>query len=299
MITFEYTGYDAAGRSQKGMIEALDSKQAREKLIQAGILTEWLAPAGDQARRRGFRQPRFSLAQRATFYRELASLLQAGLPLLAALELLIQAPDTGSLRPRLAHIRDKIREGASLSLALDATGELSTHERSILAAGEQAAVLDKVLERLADFMEEQQQLREKIITALIYPAILMLVALGIAIGLLGFAMPRLGLLLTEQTRVAIPGLTRLMIQAGHWVAFWGLPLLAAGALVAVAVWQRLRRDASFLRRIHQRALGLPIIGPGYAILINLRFARTLALLLHGGVSLIDGLVLAGQATGNS
>jgi len=133
---------------------------------------------------------------------------------------------------------------------------------------------------------------------LIYPAILFVVAVGIAVGLLGFAVPRLGRLMMDQTHVAIPLLTRIMIQAGHLVAVWGIPIL--GLIVAALAYlgHRIRRDPVRQREADRRCFQLPIVGRGYAILINLRFARTLSLLLRGGVPLIDSLVLAGQSTGS-
>lgn len=298
MTTFAYKGYDASGQAQKNLIEALDLKQAREKLVAAGVLAEWVAPVGSRSGRFLLRNARFSLERRIEFYQELAALLQAGLPLVSALEIVIQSPEMSGLRPVLANVRDKIREGAALAEALAEAG-LAPHEKALIAAGERAAVLDQVLERLAAFMEEQLRLREKILTALIYPAILLLVALGIGVGLLGFAVPRFGQLLMDQTRVPIPLLTRAMMQAGRLVVLWGLPVLALLGLLLAISWQRMRRDAARLREINRRLFSLPIFGRGYLLLISLRFARTLALLLRGGVSLIDGLLLAGEATGSS
>ncbi len=300
MITFEYKGYDASGRAQKGLIEAPDLKQAREKLAESGVLTESLAPAGSRTGYRWLRKQRFSVEQRVGFYQELAALLSSGFPLVSALDVLIQSPDMGGLQPFLANVRDKIREGSSLAEALCAAGgEIGQHEKALVAAGERAAALDQMLERLAEFMEEQNRLREQILTALIYPAILMVVAGIVAFGLLGFALPRFGQLLLDQTRVAIPLLTRIMIRAGHIVALWGIPcLVLVGAMLALGV-RRLRRDAAWGCALDRRRFGLPIIGRGYTLLVSLRFARTLSLLLRGGVPLIDGMILAGDATGSA
>ncbi len=298
MITFEYKGYNAAGQAQQGLLEAQDPKHAREQLAQAGILTSWLAPAGSRRRHALFGQSRFDGQQRSELYRELASLLHSGLPLMASLDLLIQAPELAALRPRLANIRDKIREGASLAEALAAAGAISPYEKAVIAAGERAAELDLTLDRLADFMEEQQRLREKILTALIYPAILLALALIIAVGLLGFAMPRLGQMLAEQSRLPMPLLTRLMIQAGHLVAWLAMPLIALAALTLGLLRRRLRRDPASARQANRRCFQLPIIGPAYSILVNLRFARTLSLLLRSGLPLIDSLSMAGAATGS-
>jgi len=301
MKTFEYRGYDGAGRTRKGLIEALDIKQAREKLAGDGLLAEKIAPAGEaQSTRFFFRPPAFAVDERTMFYRELVALLHAGLPLVAALDVLIQSPDMGTTRPILAALRDKIKEGASLATALaEASRKVSVYEKAVIAAGERAASLDTVLERLADFLDEQARMRDRFITALIYPAIIFLVAIAIAIGLLGFGIPRIGSLLMEDSHITLPLLTRAMIRFGTLFMHVGLPVLALALAWAVIWWRSLARDPEKARDFNRRLFGWPLIGPGYAILVALRFARTLALLINGGVSLIDGLPLAGKATGSS
>jgi len=303
MQTFEYRGYDGAGRTRKGLIEALDIKQAREKLAGDGLLAEKIVPAGElKPTRLIFRPTAFSLDERTMFYRELVALLRAGLPLVTALDVLIQSPDMGTTRPIIAALRDKIKEGASLAAALDEASpacRISSYEKAVIAAGERAASLDTVLERLADFLNEQSRLRDRFITALIYPAIIFVVAIAIAIGLLGFGIPRIGNLLMEDSHVALPLLTRCMIRFGSLFMHAGLPALALVLAGAVLWWRAMARDPEKARNFNRRLFGLPLVGPGYAILVSLRFARTLALLINGGVSLVDGLPLAGKATGSS
>lgn len=300
MQTFEYTGFDGSGRPQKGLVEALDIKRAREKLAGDGLLAENVVPAGESKRARFlFRSSSFSVDERTVFYRELVALLRAGLPLVTALDVLIQSPDMGTTRPILAALRDKIKEGASLAAALaDASRTVSSYEKAVITAGERAASLDTVMERLADFMDEQARLRDRFITALIYPAIIFLVAIAIAIGLLGFGIPRIGNLLMEDSHIALPLLTRCMIRFGSLFMQAGLPALALALTGTVLWWRTMARDPEKARNFNRRLFGLPLIGPGYAILVSLRFARTLALLINGGVSLIDGLPLAGKATGS-
>lgn len=300
MQTFEYTGFDGAGRTRKGLIEALDIKQAREKLAGEGILTEKVMPAGKlKSTRFIFHPASFSVDERTMFYRELVALLHAGLPLVAALDVLIQSPDMGATRPIMAALRDKIKEGASLATALaEASRTVSSYETAVIAAGERAASLDTVLERLANFLDEQARLRDRFVTALIYPAIIFLVAIAIAIGLLGFGIPHISNLLMEDSHITLPLLTRFMIRFGSLFMHVGLPMLALALVGTVLWWRSLARDPEKARNFNRRLFGWPLIGPGYAILVSLRFARTLALLINGGVSLIDGLPLAGKATGS-
>lgn len=302
MQTFEYKGFDRTGKVRKGLVEALDIKRAREKLAGDGLLAENLVPAGESKSSRFlFRSSAFAVDERTMFYRELTALLLAGLPLVTALDVLVQSPDMGATRPILAALRDKIKEGASLAAALaDASpaGRISSYEKAVIAAGERAASLGTVLERLADFMDEQARLRDRFVTALIYPAIIFFVAIAIAIGLLGFGIPRIGNLLMEENHIALPLLTRCMIRFGSLFMHAGLPALALALVGIVFWWRTLALDPGKARDFNRRLFGVPVIGPGYAILVSLRFARTLALLLNGGVSLIDGLPLAGEATGS-
>ncbi len=300
MNTFAYKGFDRAGRARAGLVEALDPKQARERLAADGILAEHLAPAGTAAGGPGSRRPAaLSLDQRALLYRELVALLQAGIPLVPAFGLLIQAPDFEDVRPRLASVRDALREGRSLAAALaGAGGGLHRHELAVIEAGERAGTLDTVLARLAGFLDLQAGVRDQIVTALIYPALIVLVALGIAAGLLGVALPRLGALFLDDPALPLPLLTRVVMGTGRAALVAGLPLLAAAAIALGIAAHRLRRDPARAAAWHGRLLRLPLAGPGWGLLAALRFARTLALLLNGGVPLVDGLRLAGEATGN-
>jgi len=300
MKTFEYTGYNAAGKIQKGLIEALDKKQAREKLSSAGILAETVTPA-DAAQGAGnfeFRNP-FSRGVRAVFYGELASLLHAGLPLSSALEVMIRSPSLTSTRSAIAGIRDKIREGSPLAGAIsDISRGIHPAETSFIAAGEKSGELQWALKNLADFMAEESKLRERVITALIYPAVIIVLALAIAVGLLGFAMPRLTQVLSAEMNVSLPLVTRIMIYLGKvFVKFGPIMLVAIGAVIFIG-WRSISRSLEYKIALDRRFFSMPVIGKSYATLSALRFARTLALLLHGGLPLVESVDMAGQATGS-
>jgi len=300
MKTFEYTGYDTGGKIRKGLIEALDKKQAREKLSADGILAETVTPADPAQNEENFklRNP-FSRAIRAVFYGELASLLHAGLPLSSALEVMIHSPDLASTRSRIAGIRDKIREGNSLAGAISAIGRgIHPAETSFITAGEKSGELPWALKNLADFMEEEIKLRERIVTALIYPAIIITLALAIAVGLLGFAMPRLTQVLSAEMNITLPLITRIMIYLGKAFAKFGPILLIATGAVIFMAWRSVSRSVEYKIAMDRKLFSMPIIGKCYTTLSALRFARTLALLLHGGLPLVESVNLAGQSTGS-
>lgn len=300
MKTFEYKGFDHGGRAARGLIEALDLKEAREKLSTRGILPETIVAAGDTPHSLGRKKDvRFDLGARSTVYRELAALLRAGLPLANALEVLIEAPELGALCSRLAGVRDALRDGSSFANAFASAGKnVSAFERSVIEVGERTGNLDEVLERLALFMEEQHRLQERVRTALIYPSIVVSMALLIALFILGFMVPAMGKLL-EETHIPLPLLTRGVMAGGKGLLYFGLPVILALAVGALFFGRRVANDPELRGRWDRRLFKLPMVGRGYLLLVNLRFARTLALLMQGGVPLLEGLELAGRATGSS
>ncbi len=300
MKTFEYRGYEHSGRAARGLIEALDPKEAREKLCALGILPEQLTPAGARPTpARPFLRTAFDAEARAMFYREAGALLKAGLPLAQALDVVINAPEMGAHRPALAGVRDRLREGSSFASALARVGDrITPYEQAAIEVGERAGNLDAVLERLAQFMEDQLRVADRVRTALFYPCIVLAVAVVVVLVMLGVLVPSIGRMLAE-TRLPLPWLTRAMMFAGRWL----LPLLAPLLLAAVAggwwLRNRLRQDPELRARWNRRWFDFPIIGKSYTALVGLRFARTLSLLLRGGVQLVEGIALAGRATGSA
>jgi len=291
MKTFEYRGLDRSGRPRKGLVEAISVKDARERLAAEGVLVEKIAPAG--------RRARFPAELRATLYRELSALLAAGIPIVRALDNLIQSPDMAPVRTLLAGVRDRVKEGASLADALaEASGSVSAFERALIAAAERAGDVDATLERLAGFLEEEERIRARVQTALIYPLIVATVGVCVAILMLGLLVPRARELLAAGN-LPLPAITRFMVGVSALVGRWGAAAAAVIAVFVCCVVNRLRRDPKLRERLDRRLFALPLVGPGYTLLVNVRFARTLALLLEGGVGMIEGIQLAGRATGSA
>ena len=290
MKTYEYRGFDDTGRSCKGLIEALSIKNAREKLAGDGILTESVSLTG--------RQLRFPLDVRVMVYREISSLLNAGLPLVRALDLLIQSPDMNNPRTLLAGIRDRVKEGAPLATAFsEASRSVTAFECAIIEAAERSATVELMLERLADYLEEQEKLKERIQSALIYPSIVLTVGICVAVLMLGVLVPRARDIL-QDSDVPLPVLTQWMMGLGS-ALMWGLCLVPFFLGFVFYVRHKLNDDVDFRVRWNRRLFSIPLWGRGYTILVNVRFARTLSILLHGGMSLIDALGLAARATGSA
>jgi general secretion pathway protein F len=291
MPSYEYRGFDAQGRSRKGVTSAISPKEARERLAQEGVLAEALAPIG--------RKTRFPADLRAVAYRELGALIKAGMPLDQALALLAASPEADATRPLLAGIRDRILEGESLARAFrSAAKACPPFEFAILEAAERSAQTDTMLIQLADFIESREKLRSGVVSALIYPILVLTLGFCSAIVLLGVLVPRMHASLLSGN-VTLPGITRLALTLGAGLTHW-ITLIVAAMLVGAAAWRirHIRRDPALRRNWDRRLFAFPLYGRGYTLLANLRFADTLAVLISGGVALVEAMEMAGRATGS-
>jgi type II secretory pathway component PulF len=296
--TFRYSGFDREGRPRTGVVEAADPKEARVLLSRQGVMPERLADV-ESAGPGGSRSLR--VEERAILYRELATLLKAGIPMMTAMQSLSAMPEFGRSQMRLAVARDRIREGAGLGEALDkAALGLNQFERAAIEAGMRAGVMEESLERLAGYLQEQQELRARIGSALTYPLVVLVFSLLVAVIMLGFVLPSaLAMIRRSGVETDLPALTRAML-ALRSVGLWLFPLLAGvGALAAWLVRRRIRADAGFRVAMDRLAFRLPVTGRAYLLLVNLRFARTFVMVFRGGVAAEEGLALAGRACGSA
>ncbi len=289
MRTFQYKGYSADGAVQRGHIEALTVKDAREQLASGGVWVENL---------RESREARSGLdtGARETFYRELAALLRAGMPLVPALSMLLQTPELRASFGVIAGVRDQVREGRGLSGALaEAVRNIRAFETAAIDVAERTGTLDPILEKLADLLDARQVLRERIQRAMTYP--LLILSLGTVVGILmlGVLLPRMEQITGGDFR--LPWLTRAMLGLGRFLFPWGLPAILLCALLLLwPLMQALKRQTVRIR-LERTLFRLPCRGV-YQAILGARFARTLAILVRAGVPLVEGVGLAGKATGS-
>ncbi len=298
MTTFEYKGYDAAGRARTGLIEAADPKDARKRLAAQGLLTESLQAVAGRAAKPG-RRVAFSAEVRTMFYRELAALLGSGVALVPALDVILQAPELDQARTLLAAARDAVREGRPLSAAMVAASpQVTPFERAVMEVGERTGGMNDALERLAAFLEEQEKLREKLVTALLYPCVVVSLALIIGGLVLVLLLPMMQRMLAE-ANMPLPALTKVMFAGGRILG--AVLLLAAAGGAAGAAWfrRKLRADAALRIRADRFLFSIPLVGGGWRNLASLRFVRVLGLLLERGVGLIASVPMAGRASGSA
>lgn len=304
MPAFSFEALDAQGQSRKGTIEA-DTARAARSLLRAQALVPLavepvaVTPAGGASAwgQRLFTRPVFNATGLAVWTRQLAGLVASGLPLERALTALADEAEDERQHHLVAALRAEVNAGSTFARALTLhPREFSDIYCAVIGAGEASGSLGLVLERLADDLEERQQLRAKIIGAALYPAIVTVVAVVIVLFLVGYVVPQVAGVFAG-TKRALPFLTVAMMAVSDTVRHYGwlmliaLVLIAAGARLALSQPHvRLRFDAAWLR--------LPLIGRLARSYNAARFAGTLAMLAGAGVPILKALQSAAETLNN-
>jgi len=295
MEAFRYQALDAAGRRVSGVVQADTPREARTQLRAQGLLPAALDKVHKQARQPWARG--ISAAELSLLTRQMATLLASGLTMEQALAALIEEAEVPLTREVLAGVKAEIMAGASFAGALGSySGSFPEFYRALVHGGEESGALPTVLQHLADYLDARQALRHKTSLALLYPILVGVVATAIVGGLLVYVVPQV-VQVFQQSRQALPWLTRALIGLSEFLrAAW--PYLAlAGVGGAVAARMALRRDAT-RRRWHALLLRLPWLGPLIRGVDTSRFASTLAILVGGGVPLLAALASGAQVMGN-
>lgn len=306
MPVYEYTALNTTGKKLKGIVEADSRTAARQKIRHAGNypvnIKETVPRAKAGKGKSGFQFPRLTkrIKQQEVHIatRQLATLLGAGIPLIPALNGLIEQTTNPAFRTIIAQIKDGVNEGNSL------TSSLAEHPRlfskiyiNMVQAGEASGSLDIVLERLAEFGENQQALKSRITAALIYPVFMALVGIGVLFMLITFIVPSITKVF-EGTKQALPLPTIFLINLSNLLAnYWWLVLLLIIGMV-FGVRYALSRPAG--RRFWDRMkLTLPGLSDVNIKIASARFSRTLSSLLHAGVPLFTSLGIVKNILNNA
>lgn len=296
MARFQYQAADGQGRIERGEVEAEHGRAARGQLRQRGLTTLRL----DEQRnaRSNWRSRRVSSAELAWLTRQLSSLLAARLPLEAALGAVIEQCERPHVAAAVHAVRADVRSGQRLLQALSARPrDFPPIYRALVGAGEDSGDLARVMERLADYIEERNALQAKVATAFIYPAAISVVSIAIVIFLLSYVVPQV-VTAFVQARQTLPWITRMMLAASAAVRQWGVAGLAA-LFAAGLGWRWALRTPSFRLAWHARVLKLPMLGRFVLGVNSARYASTLAILLDAGVPLLRALDAARQTLGNT
>ncbi len=313
MPVFEYSGLTEAGKSVKGLKDAESSKTLRAVLRKDGVfLTESRAAdsavlAGGGAKGKGLAREvdvgaifgaGVSAQDLAVATRQLATLIGAGITLVESLTALVEQVEQPRLKKILGLVKQKVNEGSSLADALaEHPKSFSNLYINMIRAGESSGALDVVLVRLADFTESQAQLRNKLIGAMLYPAIMIFVGIAIVGILFVVVIPKVTKIFDDM-RVTLPWTTRLLIAVSGFARdYWYLILVGVpAALFGLSRWLKTPKGRVWWDRTQLKA---PVFGDLIRMLAISRFSKTLATLLKSGVPLLTAMDIVKNIVHNS
>ena len=304
MAVFAYEALDTKGRKKRGVLEADSPRLLRQQLRSDGLAPVSIEPATEKTStgRRSFSINLFAKnatpAEVALLTRQLATLVAAAIPLEECLQALAKQLSKSHLKAMITAIRSRVLEGQTLADSLASYPKAFDRlYRSMVAAGEKSGHLDVVLERLADYSEQQQQIKSKLIQAMIYPVILTVVAIGVVAALLATVVPTVVDQFAHMGQ-ELPDMTLALIAMSDFVRNYGLHVLIT-IMVLLVIRQRLLTKPN-LRLTHDRLfLKLPVAGDVSAGVDTARFARTLSILTTSSVPLLEGMKVASDVLINA
>jgi general secretion pathway protein F len=307
---YAYKGMTTAGKSTKGTLSAENLAAARARMRQEGIFLTDINET-QQAARRGAgseeESPGFSIdisflrripaMERAIATRQLSTLVGAGIPLVESLNALVQQIEHPRLSSVMGEVRDRVNEGATLADAMNNTGQFDTLFVSMIRAGEAGGALDVVLERIADYLESQVSLTNKVSSILIYPAVMLAFAGVVVVALVTVVLPQItGLLLSLDQE--LPFYTRWIIAGSDFARSWWWAMLLGGVAFAFGFRAIIATERG--RVVYDRViLRLPVLGRIVRVLAIARFSRTLATLLSSGVGIVQALDISRHVANNT
>ena len=299
MPAFDYKALDSRGKQKKGVMEADAPRAVRQLLRERGLTPLEVEHASEKQKQGGPLLSRggISVPELALITRQLATLIQAGIPIEQALSAASRQSDKPRIRSMLIAIRAKVMEGYSLAESLgEYPRAFPRLYRSTVAAGEHAGHLDLVLNRLADYTQTRQESRQKIQLAAIYPIILSVVAIAIVVFLLTYVVPDIIEVFVKQGQ-DLPALTNALLAASGFIANFGLYVLVLIVACIVGFRMALKRPA-FRQRFHQSLLNVPLFTNMVRGVSTAQYASTLSILTTSGVPLVEAMRIAGEVLAN-
>jgi general secretion pathway protein F len=300
MGAFEYIALDNAGKERKGVLEGDTPRHIRQQLRERQLLP---VTVSEVAKKEASRQRSFSLTRRVSpadlslFTRQLATLVRAGLPLEESLLAVSQQTEKPRVQSIILGVRSKVMEGHTLADGLTEFPRVFPEiYRATVSAGEQAGHLDNVLERLAVYTESREEMRQKILAAMLYPIVLTVMCFVIVSALLVFVVPKV-VSVFEASKAQLPLITRVLIGTSGFFRVYGIWLLIL-AIIAVVIFRRWLRDPAARRRYHRLLLRLPLVGKLARGFNTARFTRTFSILSASSVPVLEAMRIAGEVVTN-
>jgi general secretion pathway protein F len=302
MAAFEYLALDLRGKKNKGVLEADNARHARQMLREQKLQPLSVELASQQeklvASGRKWLSRKISASELALLTRQLATLVEAALPIESALLAVAEQCEKPRLQNMMMAVRSKVVEGYTLAEGLAEFPHVFDHLfRSMVAAGEKSGHLEQVLNRLADYTEQRQHMRSQILQALLYPIILTCFAVLVISILLAAVVPKI-VGQFEHMGQSLPGTTLFLIAASDFIRNYGILLLVAIMLAAV-FWQRALRKPELKYRWDRFTLRLGMLGKVSRGLNTARFARTLSILNASAVPLLEAMRISADVLSNS
>jgi len=309
MAAFDYIALDKKGKELKGIIEGDGARQVRQLLRDKGLMPLEITESSRKAKGEKnsskkhtlntplFLQRGISSTELALLTRQLATLIQAALPLDETLSAVANQTDKPRIKSMLYAIRSRVLEGFTLAVGLaDYPKVFPELYRATVDAGEQSGHLDTVLERLADYTESRQEIQSKVRQALIYPAFLSLFAVAIVIFMMTSIVPQV-VSVFEDTGQELPGLTLTLIAMSDFVVDYGFIMLVVIIAAFVGFQLALTRPA-FVMKYHMFLFRLPVIQRLVRGLNAALFTRTFSILTGSGVTVLDAMKISAKVVAN-
>jgi len=301
MAAFDYQAVDSRGRNKKGVIEGDTPRQVRGLLREQGLMPTDVTPSLQKSKQKAkkslFGARKVSASELALITRQLSTLVESGLPIEESLMAVAEQCDKNSLKSMVMAVRTKVTEGYGLAESMAEFPQIFNRlYRAMVAAGEKSGHLDKVLNRLADYTEQRQQLRSQLIQALVYPIIMTLVATGVIAILLTAVVPKI-VGQFEHLGANLPATTQFLIASSDFLRDYGLAIMMLFALLTL-VWSQLLKKADIRFAYHHRFLALPGLGKVAKGINTARFARTLSILTASAVPLLESMKISGEVLDN-
>jgi general secretion pathway protein F len=300
MGAFEYTALDVAGREQSGVVEGDTVKHVRQLLRDRSLLPVTVAEVkhGEERRQRSFAFRRgVSANDLSLLTRQLATLVKAGLPLEEALLAVSQQSEKPRVQSIMLGVRAKVMEGHTLADGLSEFPKVFPEiYRSTVSAGESSGRLDGVLERLADYTENREVTRQKVVGALLYPIVLSCVCLGIVTMMMVYVVPQV-IEVFESSKGKLPLATEILIFVSNFLRNFGI-YLVIGIIAAVVGFVYWLKNIDNRRRFHRFQLRVPLVGRLVRGFNTARFTRTFSILTASAVPVLEAMRIAGEVVTN-
>lgn len=299
MDAFEYLALDAAGKERRGVLEGDSPRQVRQQLRQSGLTPLSIDSAsGTAIEKKGkLFQRHINAMELALITRQMATLLRSGLPLEHVLKTTAQQTEKRHVERTLLAVRAKVLEGRTLADGLkDFPKTFPEVYIQTVSSGEESGHLEMVLERLADYTEQRQQMRQKTIFALFYPALLTIVSLLIVIGLLTYIVPQVTRVF-ESMSAELPWITQALMSTSDTFRSYGVPIIVV-LLGSGLLFSYLLKKPGPKRWWHRTMLRIPLVGRLVRTSNAARFSRTLSIMAASSVPILDSMRIASQVLTN-